>query len=38
MKINIKSPDQLRAMSPEELIALAADIREFLIEKVSRTG
>jgi 1-deoxy-D-xylulose-5-phosphate synthase len=25
-------------MSPEELTALAADIREFLIEKVSRTG
>ena len=38
MKINIQSPDQLRAMSPEELTALAADIREFLIEKVSRTG
>ena len=38
MKINIQSPDELRAMSPEELTALAADIREFLIEKVSRTG
>ena len=38
MKINIQSPDQLRAMSLEELNALAADIREFLIEKVSRTG
>jgi 1-deoxy-D-xylulose-5-phosphate synthase len=38
MKINIQSPDQLRVMSPEELIVLAADIREFLIEKVSRTG
>jgi 1-deoxy-D-xylulose-5-phosphate synthase len=38
MKINIQSPEQLRAMSPEELTALAADIREFLIEKVSRTG
>jgi 1-deoxy-D-xylulose-5-phosphate synthase len=25
-------------MSPEELVNLAADIREFLIEKVSRTG
>ena len=25
-------------MSPEELVDLAADIREFLIEKVSRTG
>jgi 1-deoxy-D-xylulose-5-phosphate synthase len=38
MKINIQSPDQLRVMNPEELIELAADIREFLIEKVSRTG
>jgi len=38
MKINIQSPDELQAMSPEELTALAADIREFLIEKVSRTG
>ena len=38
MKINIKSPDELRVMSPEELVNLAADIREFLIEKVSRTG
>ena len=38
MKINIQSPDELRAMSPEELTALAGDIREFLIEKVSRTG
>jgi 1-deoxy-D-xylulose-5-phosphate synthase len=38
MKINIQSPDELRAMSPEELTALAAGIREFLIEKVSRTG
>jgi 1-deoxy-D-xylulose-5-phosphate synthase len=38
MKINIQSPDELRAMSLEELNTLAADIREFLIEKVSRTG
>jgi 1-deoxy-D-xylulose-5-phosphate synthase len=38
MKINIQSPDELRAMSPEELNQLASDIREFLIEKVSRTG
>ena len=38
MKINIASPDQLRVMSPEELVDLAADIRKFLIEKVSRTG
>jgi 1-deoxy-D-xylulose-5-phosphate synthase len=38
MKINIQSPDQLRAMKPEELNQLASDIRQFLIEKVSRTG
>ena len=38
MKINIQSPEELRVMSPEELVNLAADIREFLIEKVSRTG
>jgi 1-deoxy-D-xylulose-5-phosphate synthase len=38
MKINIQSPDQLRGMTPAELDHLAGDIREFLIEKVSRTG
>ena len=38
MKINIQSPDQLRGMSPAELDQLAGDIREFLIEKVSKTG
>ena len=38
MKINIQSPDQLRGMNPAELDSLAADIREFLIEKVSQTG
>ena len=38
MKINIQSPDQLRGMSHAELDQLAGDIREFLIEKVSRTG
>jgi 1-deoxy-D-xylulose-5-phosphate synthase len=38
MKINIQSPDQLRGMNPAELDHLAGDIREFLIEKVSRTG
>jgi 1-deoxy-D-xylulose-5-phosphate synthase len=38
MKINIQSPDQLRSMSPAELNQLASDIREFLIDKVSRTG
>ena len=38
MKINIQSPDDLRSMSPAELDQLASDIREFLIEKVSRPG
>lgn len=38
MKINIQSPDELRGMSPAELNQLASDIRQFLIEKVSRTG
>jgi 1-deoxy-D-xylulose-5-phosphate synthase len=38
MKINIQSPDDLRGLSPAELDHLAADIRTFLIEKVSRTG
>ncbi len=38
MKINIQSPEDLRGMSPAQLDQLASDIREFLIEKVSRTG
>jgi 1-deoxy-D-xylulose-5-phosphate synthase len=38
MKINIQSPDDLRVMTHDQLNVLAADIREFLIEKVSRTG
>jgi 1-deoxy-D-xylulose-5-phosphate synthase len=38
MKINIQSPADLRAMNHDQLNMLAADIREFLIEKVSRTG
>lgn len=38
MKIKIQSPDDLRGMSPADLHQLAADIRTFLIEKVSRTG
>ena len=38
MKINIQSPADLRAMNHDQLNVLAADIREFLIEKVSRTG
>lgn len=38
MKINIQSPEDLRGMSTAQLDQLASDIREFLIEKVSRTG
>ena len=34
----VKSPSDLARMSPEELNALSGEIREFLIEKVSRTG
>jgi len=34
----IKSPKDLAALSPAELIALADEIRTFLIDKVSKTG
>jgi len=34
----IKSPQDLQVLSGEQLNALAAEIREFLIEKVSKTG
>jgi 1-deoxy-D-xylulose-5-phosphate synthase len=34
----IKSPKDLAALSPAELIALAAEIRAFLIAKVTKTG
>ena len=34
----ISSPGDLAKYSPEELIALSTQIREFLIEKVSKTG
>jgi 1-deoxy-D-xylulose-5-phosphate synthase len=34
----IKSPKDLAALSPAELIALAAQIRAFLIAKVTKTG
>ncbi len=34
----IKSPKDLTALSPAELIALAAEIRAFLIAKVTKTG
>ncbi len=35
---SIQSPEQLRALPPEALATLAAEIRDFLVEKVSRTG
>ena len=35
---SIKGPEDIRALSQDELIALAAEIRSFLIEKVSKTG
>ena len=34
----IKSPADLRGLSPSQLEALAAEIREFLIEHISETG
>jgi 1-deoxy-D-xylulose-5-phosphate synthase len=34
----IKSPKDLAALSPADLIALAAEIRAFLIDKVTKTG
>ena len=34
----IKSPKDLAALSPADLIALAAEIRSFLIDKVTKTG
>jgi len=34
----IRGPEDLRGLSPAELEALAAEIRDFLVEKVSRTG
>ena len=34
----IKGPQDLRELSPEQLNRLAAEIREFLIEKVSKSG
>ncbi len=34
----IHAPVDLRALAPAELDGLAAEIREFLVEKVSRTG
>ncbi|MFL6170656.1 MAG: 1-deoxy-D-xylulose-5-phosphate synthase [Ornithinibacter sp.] len=34
----IDGPDDLRSLSPDEVPVLAAEIRRFLIEQVSRTG
>jgi 1-deoxy-D-xylulose-5-phosphate synthase len=34
----IRGPDDLRDLSPEQLRALAAEIRDFLVEKIARTG
>jgi len=34
----INSPRDLAALNQEQLAELAAEIREFLIEKVSKTG
>jgi 1-deoxy-D-xylulose-5-phosphate synthase len=34
----VGSPQDLRAMTPEQLTVLAAEIRDFLVAKVSRTG
>ncbi|GAB37294.1 MULTISPECIES: 1-deoxy-D-xylulose-5-phosphate synthase [Gordonia] len=34
----ISSPADLKALSPDEVVVLAGEIREFLIEKVSATG
>jgi 1-deoxy-D-xylulose-5-phosphate synthase len=35
---SIRGPQDLRALSPDELGVLSAEIRDFLVEKVARTG
>ena len=35
---SIRGPQDLRGLTPEELRHLAAEIRDFLVEKVARTG
>ncbi len=35
---SIKGPEDIKALGQDELIALASEIRSFLIEKVSKTG
>jgi len=34
----LQSPDDLRALSPDELPQLAAELREFLVDSVAQTG
>jgi 1-deoxy-D-xylulose-5-phosphate synthase len=34
----VRGPEDLKAMTPERLAVLAAEIRDFLVDKVSRTG
>ena len=35
---SLKGPQDLKALSPAQLAELSAEIRAFLVEKVSRTG
>ena len=35
---SINSPEDLRKLDREELAALAAELRSFLVESVSKTG
>ncbi len=34
----LQNPDDIRKLSPEELETLAQEIRDFLIDKISKTG
>jgi 1-deoxy-D-xylulose-5-phosphate synthase len=34
----VRSPQDLKALAPDEAVELAAEIRRFLVEKVARTG
>jgi 1-deoxy-D-xylulose-5-phosphate synthase len=35
---SLKGPQDLKALTPPQLVELSAEIRDFLVEKVSRTG